>query len=171
LTLMPPRVRKGMLTAHVVASVGWLGAVGSFLALALAGLSETDNGMVRAAYAAMEFTGWYVIVPLSAASLFTGLAQSVGTSWGLFRHYWVVFKLVINVVASLLLLVHMQPVGRIAHAAAQRPVSLSDLHDLRVQVAFDAGAAIVALLIATVLAVYKPPGMTRYGWRKRYGLH
>ncbi|MEV5301165.1 hypothetical protein [Amycolatopsis methanolica] len=34
-----PRVRKIALAAHVTTSVGWLGAVGAFLALALAGLT------------------------------------------------------------------------------------------------------------------------------------
>ena len=32
----------------------------------------------------------------------------------------------------------------------------------------DAGAALLALLVAATLSVYKPPGMTRYGRRKQY---
>jgi hypothetical protein len=28
--------------------------------------------------------------------------------------------------------------------------------------------ALVLFLVATVLAVYKPRGMTRYGWRKQH---
>ncbi len=30
-----------------------------------------------------------------------------------------------------------------------------------------AGAALVLLLLATVLAMYKPRGLTRYGWRRQ----
>jgi hypothetical protein len=30
-----------------------------------------------------------------------------------------------------------------------------------------AGAALVLLLVATTLSVYKPRGLTRYGWRKQ----
>jgi hypothetical protein len=91
--IMAPRLRKFTLTAHVAFSVGWLGAVAGFLALAVAGLTSQDAQTVRAAYLAMELTAWFVIAPLSLASLLTGLVQSLGTTWGLFRHYWVVAKL------------------------------------------------------------------------------
>ena len=106
---MSPRVRQVALTAHVTASVGWLGAVAAFLALAVAGVASGDEQRVRGAYVAMELTGWYVIVPLSLASLLTGLVQSLGTTWGLVRHYWVLVKLLITVAATFLLLLHMAP--------------------------------------------------------------
>jgi hypothetical protein len=123
--------------------------------------------MVRAAYLAMELTGWFVIVPLSLASLPTGLVMSLGTEWGLFRHYWVVAKLLITVLATLLLLVHMQPVGHLARVVAETTLARGELAGLRVQLVADAGAALLALLVATVLSVYKPRGMTPYGRRKQ----
>jgi hypothetical protein len=76
---MPPHLRKVALTAHVVSSVGWLGAVAAFLALAVAGLTSQDAQMVRAAYLAMESIAWFVFVPLCVASLLTGLVQALGT--------------------------------------------------------------------------------------------
>lgn len=76
---MNPSLRKFVLTAHIVSSVGWLGAVAAFLALAVAGLSGQDAQKVRAAYIAMDLIGWLVIVPCSLASLLTGLVQSLGT--------------------------------------------------------------------------------------------
>lgn len=124
--------------------------------------------MVRAAYLAMELTGWFVIVPLSLASLLTGLVQSLGTSWGLFRHYWVLIKLLITVLATILLLVHMQPVGHLARVVAETTLTGGEVAGLRVQLVADAGAALVALLVATALSVYKPQGMTPYGWRKHH---
>ena len=39
---LPPGVRKFTLTAHVTTSVGWLGAVVVFLALAVVGLTSQD---------------------------------------------------------------------------------------------------------------------------------
>jgi uncharacterized membrane protein len=164
---MAPRVRKLGLTAHVVASVGWLGAVAGFLALALAGLTSGDPQMVRGAYLTMELIGWFVLVPLSIASLLTGLVQSVGTPWGLFRHYWVVMKLVINVVATAVLLIYMQTLSELAGVARQATVSSADLGLLRSPTAVvHSGVALLLLLTATVLAVYKPRGRTRYGRRK-----
>ena len=110
---MTPGLRKFALTAHVTTSVGWLGAVAAFLALAIAGLTSQDAHLLRAAYLAMELTAWSIIVPLSLASPLTGLVQSLGTPWGLFRHYWVLVKLLITIPASIVLLLHMQPIGHL----------------------------------------------------------
>jgi hypothetical protein len=164
---MAPGLRKLALTAHVTSSVGWMGAVACFLALAIAGLIGREDHAARAAYVAMKTTTWAVIVPLCFASLVTGLIESLGTPWGLFRHYWVVAKLVLTVLATVVLLAHTQPIGLLAHAAARATLS-GDLHSVRVQLLVDAAAALFVLLVATVLAVYKPRGMTPYGWRKQH---
>lgn len=163
---MTPGTRKLALTAHVTCSVGWLGAVGAFLALAIAGLTSTEPVMVRSAYLAMELTGWYVIVPLSLASLITGLVQSLGTTWGLFRHWWVVIKLLLTTIATVVLLIHMQPIGHLADAVREATLAGGELRGMRIQLIVDAGAAMLVLLVATTLSVYKPRGLTRYGWRK-----
>src|SRR5918997_572837 len=102
MTLAPP-LRKLALTAHVTTSVGWLGAVAAFLALAIAGLAGDDGPTVRRAYVGAEVITWAVIVPLCLASLVTGVVQSLGTSWGLVRHWWVLIKLALTVVATGLL--------------------------------------------------------------------
>jgi hypothetical protein len=165
---MTPGLRKFALTAHVVSSVGWLGAVAGFLALAIVGLTSQNAQMVRAAYLGMDLTGWFVIVPLCLASLLTGVVQSLGTTWGLFRHYWVVAKLVMTIPATLLLLLHMQPISHIAQRAAETTLSSADLRGPRIEVVVQAAAALLVLLVATVLSVYKPRGMTRNGWRDQY---
>ena len=81
--------RKFALTAHVTFSVGWLGAVIAYLALAIVGLMTRDVSLARAVYLSLELIGWLVIVPLSFAALLTGLVQSLGTPWGLLRYYWI----------------------------------------------------------------------------------
>ncbi len=165
---MTPRLRKFALTAHVTSSVGWLGAVAGSLALAVAGLTSQDAQTVRAVYLTMELTGWYVLIPLSLASLLTGLVQSLGTTWGLFRHYWVLVKLLINVFATIVLLMYMQTLSYLADVAAETTVSSGDLRGLRdPSPILHAGAALLLLLVATTLAVYKPRGMTRYGRRRQ----
>jgi len=166
---MTPGVRKLALTAHVTCSVGWLGAVAGSLPLAVAGLTSQDAQTVRAVYLTMELTGWYVLIPFSLASLLTGLVQSLGTVWGLFRHYWVLTKLLMNVVATLVLLLYMQTLGRLADVAGETAVSSSDPRGLRdPSPVLHAAAALLLLLVATALAVYKPRGMTRYGRRKQH---
>jgi hypothetical protein len=166
---MTPGLRKFALTAHVASSVGWLGAVAGVLALAVAGLTSQDVQMVRAAYLAMELTGWVVLVPLSLASLLTGIVQSLGTKWGLFRHYWVLFKLLITVFATIILLMYTETLSALAGVAADATSSSDSLDMLRSpSPVLHAGGGLVLLLVATTLAVYKPEGMTRYGRRKHH---
>jgi len=166
---MSPRLRRLALTTHVTASVGWVGAVAAFLALAVGGLISQQAQTARAAYLVMELITWSVIVPLSLASLLTGLVSSLGTAWGLFRHYWVMAKLLLTVLATILLLAHTRPISRVAGLAAERTLSSADLRQVRIQLVADAGAALLVLLVNTTLGVYKPRGMTQYGWRKQHG--
>lgn len=165
--MMPPLLRKLALTLHVVCSVGWLGAVGAFLALALVGLTSQEDPLVRSAYVGMDLMTGLVIVPLSIAATATGIVQSLGTPWGLFRHYWVLAKLLITAASTFLLLSHMRGISYVAALAGQMALGRGDLRELRVQLAIDAGAAIGALLVTTLLSVYKPRGLTPYGWRKQ----
>jgi hypothetical protein len=160
-----PRVRKLALTAHVASSVGWLGAVAAFVALAFVGMTSKDDQTVRGAYLAMEPAAWFVLVPLALASLLTGLLQGLGTSWGLFRHYWILFKLLINVLATIVLLAYMETFRSMADVAADPTADLDAVRNA--SPLLHACAALLLLLAATTLAVYKPPGMTGYGRRKQ----
>jgi hypothetical protein len=165
---MTPALRRFALTTHVVSSVGWLGAIVAYLAVAVAAVTSQNVALVRAAYLVMQFSVWYVIVPLAFASLLTGLIQSWGTPWGLFRHYWVIAKLLLNVVANLVLLGYTQEIGPFADVAAKTTFTGADLAVLRnPSHVVHSGAALLVVLLATILAVYKPRGMTRYGQRKQ----
>lgn len=163
---MTPRLRRFALTVHVASSVGWMGAVVVFLALAVIGLTSRQPQTVRGAYLVMQPAAWSVLVPLAFASLLTGLIQSLGTSWGLARHYWVLFKLLINVVTTGVLLLYLQTFASMAAAAADPGTDLAGVRNPSPVI--HAGAAAVLLLIAAALSVYKPRGMTRYGWRRRH---
>ncbi|UVC13217.1 hypothetical protein [Mesorhizobium onobrychidis] len=165
---MTPGLRKFALTAHVASSVGSLGAVTGFLVLAVAGLTSKDLQVVRAAYFAMELTAWYVIVPLVLASLVTGLVQSLGTPWGLFRHYWVVAKLLLNLVVTVVLLLQLELIGYLADVAAETTFSNTDLYGLRISPVIHAAGGLLVLLVPVALSLYKPRGLTPYGWRKQH---
>jgi hypothetical protein len=168
--LMSPPLRKLALTAHVVCSVGWLGAVVCSLVLALAGVLSSDSEVVRVSYLALELVAWFVLVPLSVASLVTGVVQSLGTRWGLFRHYWVLMKLAMNLVAVVVLLLYTQTLGYLADLAGSLAPGdgLSELQSP--SPVLHSALAVVLLLFATVLALYKPKGVTRYGQRKQRAL-
>jgi hypothetical protein len=165
--IMASGLRKFVLTAHVTSSVGLLGSIAAFLALAIAGLTSQDAQMVRAAYLAMELIARLVIVPLAFASLLTGLIQSLGTPWGLFQHYWIVLKLLLTVFATGVLLAKMELIGYAARLAAETTLPRADLRAAGIQLVVHAAGGLLVLLVPAVLSVYKPPGMTRYGWRKQ----
>lgn len=165
---LPARGRKAALTAHVVSSVGWLGAIIAFLCLAIAGMRSQDGQLVRAVYLAAEPLTWFVIVPLAVASLLTGVLQSRVTKWGLLRHYWVLFKLLINVFATIVLLLYTQTVGSLAGTAADPRADIGELRGPTF--VLHSSVALLLLLAATVLAVYKPRGLTPYGRRKQQEL-
>jgi hypothetical protein len=165
---MAPGLRKFALVAHVISSVGLLGAIAGFLALAVAGLTSHNDQMVRAAYLAMDLIARFVIVTLAFASLLTGLIQSVGTRWGLFRHYWVLAKLSLTVIATIVLLVKMELIGSAARFSAEATLCRADLRAAGIQLVIHASGGLLVLLVPVVLSIYKPPGMTRYGWRKQH---
>lgn len=161
--IAPPGLRKAALVGHVTSSVGWLGAVASFLVLAVTALHTADDEAMRSLYVAMEVLGRAVLVPLAAASLVTGVVQSCITPWGLLRHWWVIVKLGITVVATVILLAYTSTLSLLADAASEPgdhfgllPSSSPVLH---------AGAALVVLFAAAALSVHKPRGLTRHGWR------
>jgi hypothetical protein len=162
-----PVIRKIAVTAHIVSSVGWLGATAGFEVLAVVGLMSRDNVMAHAACLAMEPITWYVIIPLAFTSWLTGLVLALGTRWGLFRHYWVLAKFLLNTVAIIILLLHTRLIRVVAAAAAGQPWFRADLHELKIQLVAIGGGALLALLVATALAVFKPRGLTAYGRNAR----
>jgi hypothetical protein len=164
--MLGPRLRRFALTVHIASSVGWLGAAIAYLVIVITALVSRDAQTVRTAWFAMEWTGWFAIVPLALVALVTGLVQALGTPWGLFRHYWVLFKFLLTVFAAFVLFRNMPTVSLMAVMATEtggvafRGALWSQfLH---------AGGGVVVLLVTTTLSVYKPRGLTRYGWNKQH---
>ena len=164
--IMRPRLRKFALASHITLAVGWIGAVAGYIALDVAAATSQDAQTLRAAYLAMELIAWYVIVPLALASLLSGLVMSLGTKWGLFRHYWVLISLLLTIIATVVLLMETQTISYFADRAADSTTSGDELRALGSTLVHSVGGTVV-LLVILVLNVYKPRGMTRYGWRKQ----
>lgn len=161
---MGPRIRKLVLSVHLTFSIGWIGAVLAYLGLGVAAVTSGEATTIRAAWIAMELTGWFLIVPLSIGSLLTGLVMALGTKWGLLRYYWVLTSFVLTLFATVILILHMPSVSSTADLAMRSEgAALEALGgDLG-----HPGIGLVVLLVIQVLNLYKPPGMTRYGWRKQ----
>ena len=141
-------MRRLVLLCHVTASAGWWGAVAAFLAVAIDGTRGDTTGTCQA----LAVTGWGAIVPLAALSSLTGLWLSLSGPWGLGRHWWVVFKVVVTLPCSALLVLHLTRLGDCATGTAR-------------QMTIDAGLALVVLLVPLALSIYKPRGTTPWTLR------
>lgn len=162
---MPARLRKATLAVHVGVSVGWIGAVIAYIALDAVVATSRDAPAIRAAYVSMDLIAKNAILPLAVLALTTGLLISLGTKWGLFRHYWVVVSLIMTTIATVILFAELQTISHYAALAANPETPAGDVLELPNTLPHSVGGTAV-LLVVFVLNMYKPRGMTRYGWRK-----
>ena len=167
---LPPRLRRFVLTAHVVASVGWLGIDLVLLVFGVAGVTAGDPEVARAAYISMGLVGGVVIVPLSVAALITGVTLALGTPWGLVRYYWVFVKFVLTAGATVAVIFALRPkLAEAAGLALRSPdggfPDAGAFGSLQVELIVAPSVALTILLSATILSVVKPWGRTSYGRR------
>ena len=171
--MMNPAIRKLNLTAHIVFSVSWIGGAFAFFVLSIVGLTSKDWTAVRGVYLSTNLICLYSIIPLSLMALATGLIQSLGTRWGLFRHYWVSAKLLLTTLSVAVLLVHqfaaVAKAAKLVTEGAAGSLSQADLGSVGFVLVRASGLGIVVLLAVTVLSVYKPWGLTPYGEERRQG--
>jgi hypothetical protein len=158
------RTRRAVLTVHLTVSVGWIGAVVSYIALGVAAKTTNDSETVRSAWIAMELTGWYAITPLAIAALATGIGMAAGTPWGLLNHYWVTISLILTSFCVAVLIPHMSNVTATADLA--RTASDEQLLALGGDLAHPT-IGLLILIAIQVLNIYKPSGLTRIGHRRR----
>jgi hypothetical protein len=159
--MLGPRARKVLLIVHLAVSVGWMGAAASYVAINVYAFTGTDQQTIRSAYLVMPVIARGVLVPLAVATVVTGVALALGTSWGLMRHYWVTISLGIATFAAAILILHLPAIDSLAAKAGDPNIRVSDLGgDL-----FHSLGGLIVLTVPLVLNVTKPRGLTRYGWR------
>lgn len=164
--ILRPSARKFVLAIHLTTSVGWLGAVIAYVPLDLTVAASNDPATVRSAWTAMSLIATPILVPLALASLFTGVLISVGTRWGLARHWWVIVSLVLTVLAVVVLLIERGVISASAAIATAPTTTPERLLALPPTLPHSIGGLVI-LLVVQWLNVYKPQGLTPYGWRKQ----
>lgn len=166
---MKPLARKSLLTAHILVAVGWIGAVAAFLALSIVAIASQNPEVIRGNYVAMNEVSRFAVIPFSFATLATGLFQALGSQWGLFKHYWIVTKFSLATLATFALLMHQvmavsETTRRVTGAAADVLLG-PGLEPFKVELVRAPAIAIVVLMTAATLGVFKPWGLTPYGRR------
>lgn len=154
--------RHAVLTAHIVAGVAWIGANLALVALVVVALTTTDGRVVAACISAIVIIIPPVVPALAGGIVLTGVVLGLGTKWGLVTHWWVAGKLIISVVLLALVAILLLP-NALSTAMPDPALSaerLRDQFDL-VSLLMPPIVSSVALVAATVLSVYKPPGRVR----------
>jgi hypothetical protein len=158
---MSPRARRIWLTLHVGFSVGWLGVALTMTALAVIGWAADSHAMRHGAYEVLHVIDLAVAIPSMALSIATGLVVSLGTKWGLVRHWWVLTKFAISVSIPLLA---GTVESALADELARRTVDpTGQPAGTGIALVACLGGFTVALWTATILSVAKPWGRTRWG--------
>jgi uncharacterized membrane protein len=145
---------------HITSSVGWVGAILTYLTINIIALTSSDAPTVRGAYLLMEPLVRYAIIPMAVTSLITGVVMALVTRWGLLKHRWVATSLWLTLVAVGVLIGHIGEVSELtAHAAA--PVTDGPA---RADLPHTIGGLLV-VSVPLVLNIYKLRGLTRRGRR------
>lgn len=152
---LPRRARTALLTAHITVSVGWLGLDGALVALEATGLGTGDPGERAGIAAAMAAIVVWVLVPVVAASLLSGLVLALTTPWGLVRYWWVIIKCGIAGVLAATGLVLMMP--------RLHQIFMGEAEPVGMRLLIGRAIALALLLVATGLSVVKPWGKTPRG--------
>ncbi len=144
---MSPSVRRSVLTAHIIASVGLLGDSAGFLAVAVRAATTGDPALAASSYELLEMFSIVFGIPLSMISLATGVALGFGTKWGVLRHTWVTVKLGLVIAVILLGAFVIGP-------------SLTLMQDgtggRETTLIVASATQVLALMLATGLSVFKP---------------
>jgi hypothetical protein len=150
--------RKLLLTVHVVATVSVLG---TDLVLLLLGLASMGGADPQTIYPAAYLVAARLVAPLALISLGTGILLGILTPWGLFKYWWVAIKLAITAVLTAVVILVLVPRLGAAADTVTRPASHILTSAERLPLAIAPAIASTLLLLAAVLAIFKP------GWRLR----
>lgn len=156
---MSPGLRKGMLTAHVVVSVGWLGVALTMVGLATRGLLLTDPEARTHNYEVMHFFDRALNAPLAVSMLVTSLICALFTRWGLVRHTWVLVKLVLSV--TIFLAIPLLSAPRLITLTESIPLG-TEPPGTAAEVLAVAVCGATTLVVITTVSVVKPWGRTRW---------
>lgn len=152
------RLRKSLLTLHVVTAVGLLGSVAGLLVAAIRAATRDDLVDAHAIYELMAILPFTLGIPCSFLALGSGVVLGLTSRWGLVRHWWVTAKLALLGATILLGALAVGPTvdtlvdGTASAGAVDRDGAWRLVVVLATQLAM--------VLTAVILAIFRPGGRT-----------
>ncbi|SDT17554.1 hypothetical protein [Microlunatus soli] len=156
---LPRGLRRGIVLAHIVTSISWLGIDIVMAVLIFTALFTDDPYLRLISYGALGRAIFWPLICTAVLSLISGLLLGWSSKYGVVRYTWVLIKLILNVVLGTLLIISLNPgLIELAEAGRQifagRPTGDLDLQTL----IFPPIVSTSCLLFAGFLAVFKPWG-------------
>lgn len=155
------RTRKSVLVIHIASAGAWIG-IDVVMAVVIFTAVGTDNSRTKAlCYQALELFAIWPLLTVGLICLASGVLLGLGSKFGLLRYWWVATKLALNLLLTALVLVALRPA--VSEAAEQgRQLAAGNLATIAVgDLIYPPIVSPIALLIALVLAVFKPWGRIR----------
>ena len=154
------RTRKGVLVVHIVSAGAWIG-IDVVMGVVVFSALLADDDTRALCYRALELFAVWPLLAAGLVCLASGVVLGLATKYGLVRYWWVAIKLALNIMLTALVPIALRPeVIRAAEQgwrfAAGEPASLAVGNLI-----FPPIVSPTALLIAVVLAVFKPWGRIR----------
>ncbi|MET7751927.1 hypothetical protein [Micromonospora sp. NPDC005367] len=155
------RTRKGVLVVHIASAGAWLGIDVAMALVIFTAIFTDDTGTRALCYQVLQLFAVWPLFTAGIVCLASGVVLGLGSKYGLVRYWWVATKLALNILLTGLVPVALRPglsglseLGR--QLAAGHPVTASIGSMIYPPIVSPA-----ALLIAIVLAVFKPWGRIR----------
>ena len=153
--------RRAVLTVHLVAAGAWIGIDVVLGVLVFTAMGTNSTRTEALCYQALELFAVWPLLTAGMVSLLSGIVLGLGTNYGLVKYWWVAVKLALNIVLTTLVLFALRlgiyDATRYGDALAAGQPTDASVDSL----AFPPIVSGLALLAATILAVYKPWGRIR----------
>ena len=155
------RTRKGVLAVHIVSAGVWIGIDVVMAVFIFTALLANDDDTKALCFQALALFAVWSLLTAGLVCLVSGVVLGLGTKHGLVRYWWVAIKLVLNILLTALVPIALQP--EVSRAAEQGwRFAAGEQGSLVVgNLIFPPIVSPTALLIAVVLAVFKPWGLIR----------
>ena len=103
---------------HVISGICWMGVDIAVFILLLKARSSDDPALVVSGFNAIRMFVPIAVPPLSLSILITGVLLGLGTTWGLIRYWWVLVKLCLSLIMTVLVFVSLVCGESAFHAVA-----------------------------------------------------
>lgn len=143
----------------------------AFLILSITAVSTNDEGILKACYISMNVLAKTSVRASAIGALVTGILLSVLTPWGLFKHYWIIAKEGLTILAII-----VGPIGMVSWTLKAVTLTTSDGLNALQDPAFIVNSGqmwvgitlqIISIVAMFAISIFKPWGARKQKNRPR----